>query len=108
MDINRLQPRKDLASTFGDVAGLDQAIGKLLAGLRFEQTDLSYEAGEVLRDRLGGTEVILLKASRGVAMESLLPGLEARFGPSIPASGGIRREGAGNAPLSGTPLGKGA
>jgi len=66
------------------------------------------EAGEVLRDRLGGTEVILLKASRGVAMESLLPGLEARFGPSIPASGGIRREGAGNAPLSGTPLGEGA
>ena len=26
-------------STFGDVAGLDQAIGKLLASLRFEQRD---------------------------------------------------------------------
>ncbi len=38
------------------------------------------EAGEVLNERLGGTEVVLLKASRGVAMEALVPGLEARFG----------------------------
>jgi UDP-N-acetylmuramoyl-tripeptide--D-alanyl-D-alanine ligase len=37
-------------------------------------------AEEVLRERLGGTEVVLLKASRGVAMESLVPGLEERFG----------------------------
>jgi len=38
------------------------------------------EAEEILRKRLGGTEVVLLKASRGVAMESLVPGLEERFG----------------------------
>ena len=38
------------------------------------------EAGEVLRQRLGGAEVVLLKASRGVAMEALLPDLESRFG----------------------------
>jgi UDP-N-acetylmuramoyl-tripeptide--D-alanyl-D-alanine ligase len=38
------------------------------------------EAGSVLLERLGGTEVVLLKASRGVAMESLLPVLEGRFG----------------------------
>jgi UDP-N-acetylmuramoyl-tripeptide--D-alanyl-D-alanine ligase len=30
--------------------------------------------------RLGGDEVVLLKGSRGVALETLLPGLEARFG----------------------------
>ena len=39
------------------------------------------EAEEILHQRLGGTEVVLLKASRGVAMESLVPGLEERFGP---------------------------
>lgn len=38
------------------------------------------EAEEILHQRLGGTEVVLLKASRGVAMESLVPGLEERFG----------------------------
>jgi UDP-N-acetylmuramoyl-tripeptide--D-alanyl-D-alanine ligase len=38
------------------------------------------EAEEILQKRLGGTEVVLLKASRGVAMESLIPGLEERFG----------------------------
>jgi UDP-N-acetylmuramyl pentapeptide synthase len=38
------------------------------------------EAEELLRERLGGTEVVLLKASRGVAMETLVPGLEERFG----------------------------
>jgi UDP-N-acetylmuramoyl-tripeptide--D-alanyl-D-alanine ligase len=38
------------------------------------------EAQEVLKERLGGTEVVLLKASRGVAMETLVPGLEERFG----------------------------
>jgi UDP-N-acetylmuramoyl-tripeptide--D-alanyl-D-alanine ligase len=38
-------------------------------------------AGETLLGRLGGTEVVLLKASRGVAMEKLVPALEERFGP---------------------------
>lgn len=38
------------------------------------------EAEEILTRHLGGTEVVLLKASRGVAMESLIPGLEKRFG----------------------------
>lgn len=38
------------------------------------------EAETVLLERLGGDEVVLLKASRGVAMEALIPVLEARFG----------------------------
>jgi len=39
------------------------------------------QARDVLLQSLGGTEVVLLKASRGVAMESLIPKLEDRFGP---------------------------
>jgi UDP-N-acetylmuramyl pentapeptide synthase len=46
------------------------------------------EAEELLLQRLGGTEVVLLKASRGVEMETLLPALEGRFGPPAPASSG--------------------
>jgi len=38
------------------------------------------EAYPALRERLGGSEVVLLKASRGVAMEGILPLLEADFG----------------------------
>lgn len=38
------------------------------------------EAYPALRDRLDGQEVVLLKASRGVAMEGILPLLEADFG----------------------------
>jgi UDP-N-acetylmuramoyl-tripeptide--D-alanyl-D-alanine ligase len=38
------------------------------------------QAQDVLLQRLGGTEVVLLKASRGVAMEALVPALEDRFG----------------------------
>ncbi|TFH64824.1 MAG: hypothetical protein E4G90_07340 [Gemmatimonadales bacterium] len=39
------------------------------------------QARDVLLQALGGTEVVLLKASRGVAMEALVPSLEGRFGP---------------------------
>jgi UDP-N-acetylmuramoyl-tripeptide--D-alanyl-D-alanine ligase len=45
------------------------------------------EAYPALRDRLEGHEVILLKASRGIAMEGLLPMLEADFAPE-PSAGG--------------------
>jgi UDP-N-acetylmuramoyl-tripeptide--D-alanyl-D-alanine ligase len=38
------------------------------------------EAKRVLLQALGGSEVVLLKASRGVAMETLIPSLEERFG----------------------------
>jgi UDP-N-acetylmuramoyl-tripeptide--D-alanyl-D-alanine ligase len=52
------------------------------------------EAGDLLMQRLGGTEVVLLKASRGVAMERLVPRLEERFGPGAPALG-VEEEGKG-------------
>ena len=66
------------------------------------------DARETLKDRLGGTEVVLLKASRGVAMESLVPGLEARFGPSAPGTGGNPHGNRHEAAASGTHAGKGA
>lgn len=40
------------------------------------------EAYAFLRERLRGDEYILLKASRGIALEGVLPLLEADFGPS--------------------------
>ena len=42
-----------------------------------------------LRERLRGDEIVLLKASRGIALEDILPLLEADFGrePSAPAAG---------------------
>jgi len=39
------------------------------------------EAGSLLAERLQGDEVVLLKASRGVRLEGVLPALESRFGP---------------------------
>ena len=43
------------------------------------------KAEKILLDRLSGTEVVLLKASRGVAMERLIPALERRFAGRTPA-----------------------
>ena len=37
-----------------------------------------------LRERLEGDEVVLLKASRGVALEGILPALEQDFGADTP------------------------
>ena len=45
------------------------------------------EAYEELRGRLAGDEVLLLKASRGVALERLIPLFEGDFGDSVTGSG---------------------
>jgi UDP-N-acetylmuramoyl-tripeptide--D-alanyl-D-alanine ligase len=45
-------------------------------------------AEKVLEERLTGAEILLLKASRGVAMERLVPILEARFGTASRTEGG--------------------
>lgn len=48
---------------------------------------LAYEA---LRERLDGNEVVLLKASRGVALERLIPRFEADFGePGVDSDGTV-------------------
>ncbi len=48
------------------------------------------EAMPALEARLAGNEIVLLKGSRGVALERLLPLLQARWGsaPATPTSGG--------------------
>ena len=45
------------------------------------------EAYRALRDRLVGDEVILLKASRGVALEQVIPLFEDDFGTDKPDLG---------------------
>jgi UDP-N-acetylmuramoyl-tripeptide--D-alanyl-D-alanine ligase len=45
------------------------------------------EAYEELRNRLAGDEVVLMKASRGVAMERLIPLFERDFRGSRPSPG---------------------
>jgi UDP-N-acetylmuramoyl-tripeptide--D-alanyl-D-alanine ligase len=51
-------------------------------GDRLVTADDAEAAFEPLADRLTGDEVVLLKGSRGVALERLMPRLEARFGHS--------------------------
>ncbi len=47
------------------------------------------EAYDKLRGRLAGDEVLLMKASRGVALERLIPLFEDDFGGSTQGSGGV-------------------
>ena len=69
----------------GDAAG---AVGK--AAARSRSAILSVpdpiEAYEELRRRLAGDEVLLMKASRSVALERLIPLFENDFGASAPGS----------------------
>lgn len=65
-------------------------------------------AGDLLNARLGGTEVVLLKASRGVAMESLVPALEDRFGTPSRNAGGAHGAESTNPSSSRLPAGKDA
>ena len=47
------------------------------------------EAYERLRGRLAGDEILLMKGSRGVALERLIPLFEGDFGGSVQNSGGV-------------------
>ena len=56
------------------------------AGLRDERVvtgDDWQAAYPMLLERLEGGEIILLKASRGIALEKILPRLEADFGTAV-------------------------
>jgi len=50
-------------------------------GAEFVGADTPDRAWTLLRSRLGGGETVLLKASRGVALEQLLPRFQEVFGP---------------------------
>lgn len=70
---------------FADVASV--AAGEETADRLLARKD-PVEAFRDLRPRLRGDEVILLKGSRGVALERLIPLLEDAFGTSAVAGGG--------------------
>ena len=57
-------------------------------GDRLVLADEPAGAFEEMASRMTGDEVVLLKGSRGVALERLLPGLEERFGDRTPTDGG--------------------
>ncbi len=56
-------------------------------GARLIREEEPLAAYDALEPRLRGGEVVLLKASRGVALERLLPRLEARFGAAAAGAG---------------------
>ena len=67
------------------------AAGLQKAGVRVIAEGDPLRAWEELRDELRGDEVVLLKGSRGVALERLLPLLEEAFGEHRrPSAGGNR------------------
>jgi UDP-N-acetylmuramoyl-tripeptide--D-alanyl-D-alanine ligase len=78
----------DLVVATGLFAEAARRVSAPLGGPELVTAPRLEDAEEVLRSRLGGTEVVLLKASRGVAMEALVPSLEELFGPATGASAG--------------------
>jgi len=71
----------DLIVATGLFAEVAETVAVPLGGPEMVIAPELDRARDLLLQSLGGDEVVLLKASRGVAMESLIPSLEARFGP---------------------------
>lgn len=71
----------DLILATGLFAEASEAVSEPAGGPRLLVVPELDQAQEILLRSLTGTEAVLLKASRGVAMEALIPGLEHRFGP---------------------------
>ena len=71
----------DLVLATGLFAEVAEEAGRRSGGTELVVAESLDEALDHLLQTLAGTEVVLLKASRGVAMESLIPALEDRFGP---------------------------
>lgn len=70
-------------------------------GARLIQAEDPLEAYGALARKLGGGEVILLKGSRGVALERLLPHFEKDFSDPAVVAGQMRRAGDGAARATG-------
>jgi UDP-N-acetylmuramoyl-tripeptide--D-alanyl-D-alanine ligase len=69
-----------------DGAGMTTSTAASIAGAdRVLYADDWQSAYPLLRERLDGDEVVLLKASRGVALEGILPSLERDFGAQAPS-----------------------
>ena len=83
----------DLVVATGDFARVVSDASRGGTAVRSGKSEILWvvdpiEAYEELRDRLVGDEVVLLKASRGVAMERLIPLFENDFRESRPSSRG--------------------
>jgi UDP-N-acetylmuramoyl-tripeptide--D-alanyl-D-alanine ligase len=74
------------AASSVDGAGMTTGTAASIAGAdRVLYADDWQSAYPLLRERLDGDEVVLLKASRGVALEDILPSLERDFGAQTPS-----------------------
>jgi UDP-N-acetylmuramoyl-tripeptide--D-alanyl-D-alanine ligase len=71
----------DLVVVTGLFAGAAEELGTGRGGPELIVAPDLDGARDALLEVLKGSEVVLLKASRGVAMETLIPSLEERFGP---------------------------
>ena len=84
-----LEREIDLLVATGGFAAAAEAIeadGQRL-GSRVLTADAWADAYPELRERLEGDEILLLKASRGIALEGLLPMLEGDFGRDADVDG---------------------
>ncbi len=70
----------DVVVATGAFASAANRVPAVRHGPRLIAADTLSEAYALLKPELAGSEVILLKASRGVALESLVPRLRADFG----------------------------
>ncbi|MGD2123465.1 MAG: UDP-N-acetylmuramoyl-tripeptide--D-alanyl-D-alanine ligase [Gemmatimonadota bacterium] len=70
----------DLVVVTGLFAEAAEGLGQRHGGPELIVAPDLDEAREILLEALRGSEVVLLKASRGVAMETLIPSLEEHFG----------------------------
>ena len=77
------------AADRGMVTGVSTATGASIATGELIMADESIEAFEQLLPHLQGDEMVLLKGSRGVALERLVPHFEAAFGTSDDRSGSL-------------------
>jgi UDP-N-acetylmuramoyl-tripeptide--D-alanyl-D-alanine ligase len=75
-----LQASLDLIVVTGMFSDAARRLGPVQAGPELLIVSDVDQARDVLGTALEGTEVVLLKASRGVALERLVPDLEAKFG----------------------------
>ncbi len=76
----------DVVLALGEFAAAAERLRKVGRGSEEAELLASAEAAEgyaLLREHLQGNEVILLKGSRGVALERLVPLFEADFGPAV-------------------------
>jgi UDP-N-acetylmuramoyl-tripeptide--D-alanyl-D-alanine ligase len=90
----------DLVVATGEFAAAFEPHAAAL-GSRLIQAEDPIAAYAPLAERLGGGEVILLKGSRGVALERLLPHFEKDFSDPAVAAGETRRAGDGAARATG-------